>query len=92
MIGSIGTAVLTSGFAGVLIAVLSVFLPEAGTVLLFGGILLSLLAIWQGLRSVSELSETKLFYLFPLACIVWLGGIGWLVSGIPLLTWIFGLL
>jgi len=92
MIGSIGTSFLTGGFAGILIAALSVFLPKTGTILLFGGILISILAIWQGLRSVSELSETKLFYLFPLAFMVWLGGIGWFVSEVPMLSWIFGLL
>ncbi len=90
--GAVGTSLLASGLVGMVTAILGAFVPDAVYLVLFGGIVLSVLALYLGVKETAEISETKLFYLFPLSLVIWLGGISWLISGVPLLSWIFRLL
>ncbi len=92
MTGAVGTALLSSGIAGMMTAIAGIFIPDAVYLVLFGGIVLSVLALYTGVRATAEISDTKLFYLFPLSLLIWFGGTNWLISSVPLLSWIFGLL
>ncbi len=92
MTGAVGTALLANGLSGMVTAVTSAFVPGAVCLLLFGGIVLSVLALYSAVKVSTELSETKLFYLFPLSLLIWFGGTSWLISNVPLLSWIFSLL
>ncbi|MDY4975348.1 MAG: hypothetical protein SO147_00380 [Clostridia bacterium] len=92
MLGGAGTSLLMSGLMGLLIAAVSVLIPAAAGGLAFGGIALSIIALWIGVQAGSDLSPARLFYLLPLALLVWGGVMIWLVARIPMLSWISGLL
>lgn len=92
MIGGAGTALLASGFCGLIIIVAGIFLPDAVTGVCFAGIVLSVLALYEGVKGVSDVSKTRLLYLFPLAMLIWFWGVSWLISSVPVLSWILGLL
>ena len=92
MLGGAGTSLLMSGLMGLLIAAVSVVIPAAAGGLAFGGIALSIIALWIGVQAGSDLSSARLFYLLPLTLLVWGGVMIWLVARIPTLSWISGLL
>lgn len=92
VIGGVGTALLMSGIAGIATALIASFVPGAASIALFGGGILALLAVWIGADAGTELSKTKLFYLLPLALLIWGGIMAWFVSCVPMLSWISGLI
>ena len=92
MIGGVGTGLLSCGFVGVIVALISAMNPKLSVSLLFAGAVLCIIAVKEGVVSATGKFSTKLFYFFPLTLLLWFAGVNWFISSSSALSWIFGLL